>query len=179
MEDLATLSPRAEKMLGKLPPYLADDDLVQRLCEAKAQEFERVEAFLATIREKVQPQNADDEYGLLGLWERITGVPVEPENVSIQQRRARVMAGLRRRTVGIGEGWAQLITLLLSTEGWEHDENNPKPYEMAIQIPFPSTSYQAGGLEALLRKITPAHIRLNISYSDTFRVGISEVGDTI
>lgn len=179
MEDLATLSPRAESMLAKMPPYLADDDLVQRLCEAKAREFDRLEAFLNTVREKVLPQNADDEYGLLGIWERTTGVPVEPVNVSLAQRRARVMAGLRRRTIGIGEGWAELITLLLSTEGWEHDENNPKAYEMSIHIPFPSTSYQAGGLEALLKKITPAHIRLNISYSDTFRVGISEVGDPL
>lgn len=179
MEDLATLTPRAQAMLAKLPPYLADDDLVQRLCEAKAREFDRLETFLNTIREKILPQNADDEYGLLGIWERVTGVPVEPENISLSLRRARVMAGLRRRTIGIGEGWAELISLLLNTEGWEHDENNPSAYKMAIQIPFPSTSFQAGAVEALLKKITPAHLQLTISYSDTFRVGISEVGDPL
>lgn len=176
---MAVLSERGNAMLDKLPPYLSDDDMIQRLVDAWGRELQRIEDFLDVLREKLRPQNADDEYGILGLWERVAEIPIEPVGVSLSARRNRLMAALRRRSVGIGEGWSDLITLLLGTEGWEHDENNPTPYKMQLEIPFPSTSYQAGALEALLRRITPAHIQMFISYSDTFRVGISEVGDPL
>lgn len=178
MAELATISERAQEALEDLPPHLADSDLTQRLVNTVALEFQRIEDFLTTVRDKLRPQNADDEYGTLELWERLLEIPVNPP-VSVNVRRARVIAALKRLTTGIGEGWTHLITVLLQSSNWTHDENNPNAYELTITIPYPSTSFQAGQLEALLERISPAHLQLDISYSDAFRVGISQVGDPL
>jgi hypothetical protein len=90
-----------------------------------------------------------------------------------------VLAAIGRgRKEGIGEGWADLITLLLDSGGWVEVENTPGQYEITITVPFESTSFRAGGLESLLSQITPAHIRVHIIYTDSFLVG-DLVGDQL
>ena len=86
---------------------------------------------------------------------------------------------MKRRRAGAGAGWVELITLVLNSGAWTHTENDPDDYELTLEIPFPSTSFVAGGTEQLLRDVSPAHLQITIVYTDSFRVGISEVGDTL
>ena len=173
-----TLIDRAEAMLDTMPPYEADDEFIPDLVNAMAKEFQRIQDFITEVIEQLRPQNADDEWGILALYERLAGLPVEPE-VSLAARRARVLAAIaRNRGLGIGEGWAELITLLLNSGGWTEVENEKDQYELEITVPFPSTSYQAGGLKDMLSRITPAHIRIGVVFSDAFLVG-DDVGETL
>jgi Bacteriophage Mu-like, Gp48 len=173
------LTARAEAMLANMPPYEADDEFIQDFVNALAKEFQRLQDYVTALVEQLRPQNADDTWGLLSLYELLAGLPVKPEAVSEESRRARVLTAIARsRGLGIGEGWAGLITLLLNSGGWYEVENEPGAYEITLWIPFPSTSYQAGGLKELLSRITPAHIRVNLIFTDAFLVG-DLVGDPL
>lgn len=173
------LSEKGEEMLADLPPYEADSEWVQDLIDAVGREVERLDAFIEAIRGGSRPQNATNAYHLLGLWEQMMGLPVEPEGVNESTRRNRVKAAAQKRRAGRGAGWVTALSLAIGTYAWEHTENEPGDYQLTVEVPFESDSLNAGLLETFLREITPATLQITVIYSDSFRVGISEVGDTI
>lgn len=176
------LSAKATELLEEMPPYLADSPWVQDMTDAVGREFERLEEFINYLRDHLRPTTASDEYRLLGLWEAAMGLPVEPEGVPLATRVNRVAAGARRRLAGSGEGWVLALSLAVANSSWKHLENTPGDYQLSIEVPFASTNIAAGTLEQLLRQLTPANLEVGgdlITYGDSFRVGISEVGDTL
>ena len=72
---MTVLEEKAELMLADMPPYLADDLYVQDIIGAAANELQLIDDFIAEVREKLRPQNSDDTYRLLGLWEAFLGLP--------------------------------------------------------------------------------------------------------
>lgn len=172
-------SAKGLELLEDLPPYEQESPVIAAIVNAVANELQRIEDFLSTVRRKLHPQYADDEYRTLALHEARLGLPVEPEGVSVSDRRAKVLAAARTSQAGAGEGWWQLVTLSLGTAAWSHRENTPNDYWLEISAPEESDSYSAGQLEALLRNISPAGLKLSFSFGEGFRVGISEVGDLL
>lgn len=168
------LSDRALTMLEDLPPFLRDDPTVQASLQVIASEYDRVQTLAEEIRRTRFPQYADDANGFLAQWERVLGLPVAP-SLSVEQRRAIVLAHLRKRHASAGSDWEQAVQDALGGVPFSYTEG-PEDYTIHVTIPFGGTSLSAARAEALLREITPAHLQIVTSYSEGFLIGISRIG---
>lgn len=176
---MSELGTKAQEMLEDLPGYFHEDPFTRDMMSAVGGELQRIEDHLELLKEKGRAPMADDDYHLLGFWEWVVGLPVEPPGVSLENRRSKVLAVLRRRRVGAGTGWEDLITRVLGTEDWTYSENDPADYVLTINTPE-VTDYTEWQLNRLMRVITPAHLSVVINIEGrVFIVGISEVGDEI
>lgn len=170
---LPALTPKSETMLADLPPYYAEAPFAVQALVALAREIQRVEDMLETIRTKGFPQNADDEHRLLGIWEKMLNLPVEPADATIAERRVEVLAAYRERDVATGAGWVEIANELIGT-GWSHRENYPSPYYLTVQLPFLSTSTTTTGAHTL--PTTPINV---VSTTGFPTAGSVYVGDQL
>lgn len=123
------LSQKAQAMLADVPPYLANDPSYQSVIVPLANELQRLEDTANAIRAAMIPPTAGDVVLLngdsvilgLSLLETVLDLPVAPAGVSIDTRRATVMARIRTRNSGSGADWVALITQLLGSS-WSYFE---------------------------------------------------------
>lgn len=130
-----TLVPLAEEWMADLPPYYEEDEPTKGVLNALASEFGAINTAGLTIQSQVFPQNADDTYSMLGLWESLVGLPVAAAGQSVAARRARVMGHLRRRRLASGAAWEDAITEVIGS-GWSVAENTPGAYTLQVTIPY-------------------------------------------
>ena len=156
-----------------LPPYFHDDPAVRAVIDVQGRELQRIEGTANLIRSKLMPQNADDTYDLLALWETFLDLPVKPPGISIQARRDKVLVSFRK--IASGADWVAALTQAVGSGSWTHAEG-PSAYTVVIQVPYPLTSYQAIVIERLARRITPAHLVVSVVHGEGFIAGSSIVG---
>ena len=166
--------------------YAQEDSTVRALLDAVGKELQRIDDYLTNFRATLQPQTAEGEF--LEYWESFLDLPVAPEGISDRQRLSTINAAVRRRTAGPGAGWKSLLNAIADGSTWEHEENADASgayFAYGIRfygVNFLTTDYRVGIFDEMVRRITPAHLEVTavtIAGDDTFRVGISEVGDTI
>jgi uncharacterized protein YmfQ (DUF2313 family) len=172
------LSERTQDMLEDLPPYLQDDPAVQAVYYAVANEIDRIENTANEVRELLAAQTADNTYRTLAMWEFIFGLPPEPPGVTLADRQSKVKAMLRARRVAYGVDWVGVIDEALAGQSWDHNDAFAS-YTVQLTLPGTSSSYQSKMIEAIARRITPAHLELNFTYEGGFIVGSSLVGDPL
>lgn len=146
--EAVPLTPKAAELLADLPPYYADAPFAVRALMAIAGELQRVENFLDVLRTKALPHLADDECRLLGIYERSLGLPVEPAQTTLTERRNEVLAAFRGRDVATGQGWTAKVTELIGAS-WAVRENYPDPYDLTVTLPFLSTTTTTTGSHTL------------------------------
>jgi hypothetical protein len=115
---------------------------------------------------------------LLGTFEAMLGLPVDPPDVQLNVRRNLVLAYLRRlRVEGTGLDWIASMNSLAGT-AWdyaEHDPANPSsPAAYTLNVNIPEVLARVGW--NFVRDITPAHIGINEGYTGGWLVGISDIG---
>lgn len=164
-------------LLADLPHYYRGDRDAERFLIAVGNELERIEAFLDAFRFGYFPQNADDTYGLLGLWEASLGLPVMPPDATVLARRNQVMVALRKRKSGPSAKWMDNVTTALGSDQWTYAENTPDPYQLTITLPDAPGSYNVSLVRSLLRQITPAHLEMVTGYRTGFAVDVSTVDE--
>lgn len=173
-------------MVESLPVYAQEDGTIRALLDAVGKELQRIEDYLSDLRDTLQPQTATGDF--LNYWESFLSLPVAPAGVSDTRRLATINAAVRRRSAGPGAGWKSLLDTVAEGGAWQHEENanasgNYSAYGIRFyDIQFLSTDYRVGIFDEMVRRITPAHLQINavtVAGDDSFRVGISEVGDTI
>jgi hypothetical protein len=162
--------PLAVERLNDLPPILRDDPDIRAVIYADAKETERQEAVLDQLLDEVFPQRAT-EVGL-PLHEVLLRLTIAPPGMSLPKRRVRMT----------GVGWQDAVTLLLGTNAWsyrEHDPadpTSPDPYVLRIAIPFSAGEFDFTRARALIRRVTSAHLELEIVSTAHFVLGSSELG---
>jgi hypothetical protein len=161
-------------MLDSMPHYYAEDPMSVAVVASAAAELDRVEDMLEGIRAGAFPQTADDSYRMLGLWENLVGLPVEPTATPVQMRRDKLM-GYRRRAVKRTRDWVEAVTTVLGTTNWTWERTPGK--RVLITVPFGSASYTAGTAIKLIRRITPTHIEVAVTYGAGFILGESLLGE--
>lgn len=169
------LGEMAQRMFRSLPPFYLGDDTMEALLNAMGLELQRVEDFLNAFMLKRYPQNADDQYGTLGIWEYRLGLPVEPPGIPIQSRRDLVLARIRSRNASSGADWVAAMNLAMGTNVWDYTENS-SAYQVTIRIPYAVSGFQAVQVLALANATIPAHVQVLVGYSQGWLVGISLVG---
>jgi hypothetical protein len=174
---LAT-SPLALKMLGELPPFVRGDPDHQAVQYAYGKELERLEAKIEQVRLQGAPSTATL---LLKLWEATVGAEVEPAGIPENERQLIVVAFMRALEANpTGLHWEAVIRLLAGA-GWLYithihlDAGTPEPNEVHVILPFATASFWFGTVRRLIERITPAHVKLNVTASEGFMLDESEL----
>jgi hypothetical protein len=138
------------------------------------------------VRDQFVPQRATL---LLGLYERLLALTVNPAGVTLAERRARVLAAMSRMAGDpSGSKWEDDMIKLLGPIGtgvgeWyyrEHDPDDPtSPPPNYLLVAFPYDPTTVGLVRAYVLSITPAHLRLLFRFRTGFLVGVSRVGDAL
>jgi uncharacterized protein YmfQ (DUF2313 family) len=172
---LDALSDRAQDMLGTLSAYEQEDASVVAVMRAGADELDLVVATAETARDQAWPHRADDTYGLLGIHEHMLHVLPSP-GATLVQRQAAVKAAVQSRKLGSRANWIARMDTLMRGQQWTYEENTPGPGQLTISIPYAAGSASSAQVEAMARRITPAHLAIVMRYDQGFPVGIGRVG---
>lgn len=174
--------PLAVEHLNDLPPFLRDDPDIRAIVYCHAKEAERQEQRLDELLAELFPQSAT-EVGL-PWWETLMRITVEPEGLTVEERRETVIAYLRKlRGEAGGEEWIANVTSLIGPT-WsyvEHDPDDPTssppPYTVRVSVPFEPGVGEFAATERLIREITPAHLDIELVYSGGFLLDIGELDE--
>lgn len=187
---MTTMSDKGTELLLDLPEYEQDDPTIRGIINAVANELQRIDDYLLGLNASLQVANATGD--LLSYWEHFLDLPVDPldtAGVSIGDA-ARIntcTAAIQRRTAGAGSGWVALLDSITAGQPWHHHENTDlsglyAAYELLLSAELDTTDYRVGLFTDMVKRTTPAHLEISnieIAGEDTFRVGISALGDTI
>lgn len=114
------LSPEATRLLRKYPGWAQNAPEHQAICVAVAGESERMRSKIREVREGLIPFTANAL--TMPLWETLLKLPVNPEGMTVEQRRTRVLAALLAAPPDpSGLTWEERITALLGA-GWSYVE---------------------------------------------------------
>lgn len=161
-------------MMATLPPFYVNDELMKALFLATGNELQRIEDAAIAIAASMFPQNADDTYGMLAIWEGELGLPIKPA-ASIATRRQLVLARLQTRNRGYGSDWVAAMTAAIGSN-WTYQET-PADSKITIYFPWASGSFSAVQIEGFARLITPAHEEVDVVFDRGFVIGEGHVGE--
>lgn len=149
---------------------------------AYGNELQRIDDALALIRFASFPMQTSDVLlatgavvRLASMWETLLGIPVSPAGVTIEERRNKILAHVRKRKSGKGSDWVATLTEALGSTPWSYQEG-PGDYQVTIHIPYASGSYSSAQVLNLAREATPAHIDVIPAFNEGFLIGISLIG---
>lgn len=172
------LTAKGELWRSWLPVVLRDSPDHLAVIHALAVEMELLESRIEEVRRQFFPQHADV---LLKVWEFMLRITIEPEGLTIAERREIVLATLRKmRSTPEGRDWVDNVTALVGA-GWTYEEHNPadagSPPVNTVQItlPYPPDSSAYARAEALVRDITPAHLDLVVTFTGGFLLDQSQL----
>lgn len=102
---------RLDRMLAQYPPFVRRDPDIVAINSVAANEFDLIESKMDELIANFTPQNADL---FLHFWEKLFKLPTKPPSKTVPQRRATIIAFLRRLAQGgAGLNWvARLIDLI-------------------------------------------------------------------
>lgn len=153
------LTAKGRELLADLPPRLRDAPEFQAVMHCQGRESDRVDATLDDLTAQFIPSTSTTQ---LRIWEAIARTTIEPVGQTVEQRRAVVIALLRKQhSSPAGSSWESNIDDLVGP-GWTYQEHIPgdatTPPESTIRVflPFPPSSDRYAQTEALIRDITPA-----------------------
>jgi hypothetical protein len=169
------VSEAGQRFLDQMPPFYREDPFTVAVQNALGNEFQRINDVALAVRVGAFPQNATDDYGLLGLWESTFGLAVSPPGSTLAQRQSVVLAHFRKRHSGAGTDWVAALDAIVGVGQWTYTEDSGV-YRVTVHIPFSFGSYGAAAIEALAREITPAHIDIAVLYSEGFLIGVGLIG---
>lgn len=177
---MAALSPTAARIFSSLPNYYSGGEpTLTRLVTAVANELDRVEAYLESAQNGLVPTLADDSLGMLGIWERVFGLPVHPAGVPMAQRQQALKAAIAARSARTTAEWVAAMNRVIGTGSWTHQVGQPGPGQVTITTPFVPGGYLDGIIRAIARRLTPANYEIVFGYSQGWVAGVSHAGDLL
>jgi Uncharacterised protein conserved in bacteria (DUF2313) len=154
--------------LAMLPPVLQEDPWVQAVLGAVAREVERLQGQTDLLAEGMVPTTAN-EY-TLPLWEAVTGLPIDPPDRTVEERRTSVLASLLRSD-GSGTEWERAMADASrnSYRYTEFDSGDPAVpwYSLLINTGLP-VGVTAAGMRQFIRQITPANLHIDTIGGQTY-----------
>lgn len=172
------LTPYGRELMSWLPPVLQESEDYMAVMHPLSMELARLEDKIELVRDQFFPQTADI---LLWAWERLVQTAEVPAGVSLEDRRAVVMALLRRgRGVKLGAAWESRVEGIVGP-GWSYQEYDPDipagPPEGTVRIvvAFAPGSASFATARDAIRAVTPAHLAIELSSADGFRLDLSHL----
>ena len=167
------LSPTAQRMLDSLPIYYSENTTVQRGLQGWADEIDRIDALLDTLKDSFVPSLATDVLGMLAVWETILGLPVSPMGVPVAQRQASVRVAWSRLYAVTAADVLELLALQGASFTIQRDA--PELLHDTLLIGYQEGSYIASMIERAARDAWPAHRELLVSFAGGFTLDESRM----
>lgn len=172
--ETADDAPEPPALLDDVPPFEWTSQQVQTVLRVVANELYRIEVARQALILNFFPATADV---LLGMFESLLGLPVEPP-ATLDARRQLVLAYMQRlKSEGRGLDWIAQITAAVGTTNWNYAEHDPanvgSPAANTVNVNIPQAT--AGYAWPLITDITPAHLVINKGYTGGFIVGSTPV----
>lgn len=171
------LTATAQRMFSTLPIYYSGEPLLERIIQAWANEIDRIDARLDAIKNGLVPVLATDDLGLLALWEIQVGLPPNPPDATVSQRVAKIAAVLQALDAGSAAGYIATISAAIDSGAWVLLRDTPGSFQDTLQIPFDPGSYNATQVEAIARRMHPAHRQLFMRYTAGFLLDESRLDE--
>lgn len=165
-------------LLDDIQPELADDPAVKMVLTAVGNELARLQGLAEKLREHIFPRNATDELGVLAIYERMFGLPVQPALLTVDQRQDLVLAHFRKRIAGSGLDWQEVLQNAMGSTLFSYREG-PTPNTVTIRYAFQAGAVSSALVQSFVREVTPAHVQVLATFSEGFIVGVSLVGDPL
>jgi hypothetical protein len=151
------LSSEAQRLLRKYPGWAQNAPEHQAICVAVAGESERMRSKMREVRDGMIPITANAL--TLPLWETLYKLPVNPEGMTVEQRRARVLSAvLVAPPDASGLGWEARITALLGAS-WSYEEEEgagEKQQRIKVLIAAPPGSVTFEFAKRIIERERPA-----------------------
>lgn len=170
LPSLFAANATANAMLDDVPPWIRDDPDFRSVIYCYAKEVDRKREKIEEVRRQFYIVAADV---LLWVWEVQAGVTINPEGLSVEERRGIVLTELTRiLSSGAGSEWEEALFTLVGQDVIyeEFDPQVPSStvadHSIRIVLPFPPSSGTYGRIEAALRRRTPANTALLLTSSE-------------
>ena len=174
MPAWSALTDLGRAMLNEIPSWLRDDPDMRAVIHCKAKESERQREMARAIRDDLIPFRAAGRG--LAWWERYYELPVEPEGLSEEQRRALVLARIKRDPpISSGLSWQEQVTALIG-EGWTYEEHTTDA-RITIKVGFAAGSEMFEFARERIPRLPswPAHIELEFASVEGFVLDLSKL----
>lgn len=174
MPAWSAMTPLGLAMLDEVPSWLRDDPDTRAVLHCKAKEVERQREMARAIRDDLIPLRAAARG--LAWWERYYELPVEPEGLSEEQRRALVLGRIKRDPpISSGLSWQEQVTALIG-EGWSYEEHTTDA-RITVKIPAkPGSELFEVARERIPRLLSwPCHMELELVSVEGFVLDLSEL----
>lgn len=170
---LGGLSATARRMMDTLPVYYSENRTVIRGIQAWADEIDRADGLLDTLKDSLVPSLATDALGMLAVWETIMGLPVNPRGVTLGQRQA----AMRQAWTRLYAVTAADVLRLLALQGahFAIQRDTPGVLQDTLMIGYAEGSYVASMIERAARDAWPAHRELLVSFAGGFTLDQSRM----
>lgn len=185
--DAITAKGRA--FIDALPVRVREDPDIVAVQHCYGKEAELLDVAREGLVANAFPEHAD-EAGL-AWWEWLLGTTVAPVGLTVEQRRATVVAFEEAlRTSGSGRWWEETLERIVGP-GFDYREyhpdgqppppgggtppSNPPPGTIIIELPFPPSAGLYAATETLIRRITDAHIDIVLTSGDGFVLDQSQL----
>lgn len=168
------LTPTTERLLDMLPPFEQGSTDIQAALDALGMELDRLDARLEAVRDLFFPQRGG-EY--LHIWEMLLGLPIAPEEKTVEQRRDTVLAFVQSwGSSSTGTGWQDSLTKLIGT-GWSYREHRDPVLQYTNIITNPKAGVNLTGIGSPSSGIVNTRITTNVPGG--FSTGVEHVGTSV
>lgn len=174
MPAWSAMTPLGLAMLNEIPSWLRDDPDTRAVLHCKSKEVERQREMARAIRDDLIPLRASGRG--LAWWERYYDLPVEPEGLSVEQRRVLVLGRIKRDPpISSALSWQEQVTALIG-EGWTYEEHTLDA-RITVKVAFPvgSEMYELALVQIPRLRSWPAHMEMELVSVTGFLLDLSHL----
>ncbi len=169
------MTERGLTLLNQYPPFLRKAHLIRAICNAVGEELVIRDEWIDYVARNTIPASAT---ALLDFYEDMLGLPNLPD-ASVESRKNTILAFMSRAGItGSGVDWRRIAVLLLG-EGWVFEIIDPNRSVLIVEMPLVAGTIAAELAEALLRSITPASMRIDVTYGGGFHLDESRLDEDV
>lgn len=172
-----TASAKGLELMEMLPPYYWEEHTMNAIQNAFGREIERLDDAADALIEGMFPHLATDQHLMLSMHEEEAGLPIAPADLTLDQRRERVMGVRRSRRMNSGGKWEAAVSAAIGTDGWTYEKQQPGPNQVTVYVPFPPGSDALDAVHDRIRPITSAWVEIIVASIDGFVVDESLVDE--
>lgn len=170
-----TMTTRGQLLLEQYPPFLRKAHLIRAVCNAAGEEFVTRDIWIEYVERNTIAASAT---ALLDFYEDMLGLPNQP-GAAVESRKNTILAFMSRAGItGSGVDWRRIAAIILG-EGWTYEVIDPNHSVLIVDMPLLQGTLAAELAEALLRSITPASMRVDVTYGGGFILDESRLDEDV
>lgn len=174
------LTDEARAILDTIPGWMQNAPEYKALALVAANESARMRAKVAEVRDGLIPMRTNAL--LLPLWEYLLGLTIEPEGMTVEARRTRVIGRLRQAPPDpSGKTWEARITDFIGP-GWTYEEvegpGEEERQRIIVYVPFALGTPNFEFAKRIVERERPAAWEITVIPLAIFTLDVSKLDVT-